>query len=145
METHKIRPIAIGIFRRANDILVFESYDEVKKETFYRPLGGGIEFGEQACDTLVREIKEEIGADITNVVYRATFENIFVCNDTPGHEIVLIFDAEIVDPKFYGQDVIPGFEDNGEPLKVVWKSLDFFQSGQAPLYPDGLLNNLQDH
>ncbi len=142
MKTHKIRPIAIGIIRRDNDILLFESYDEVKKETFYRPLGGGIEFGEQASDTLIREIKEEIKADITNVAYRSTFENIFVCNGTPGHEIVLVYDAEFVDPKFYEQDVIQGFEDNGEPLKVVWKSLEFFQSGQTPLYPDGLLDSL---
>jgi len=41
----QIRPIAICAFLRNNRILVAEGFDPVKDETFYRPLGGGIEFG----------------------------------------------------------------------------------------------------
>jgi hypothetical protein len=42
---NKIRPIAICVFRHKDRILVAEGYDPVKKQTFYRPLGGVIEFG----------------------------------------------------------------------------------------------------
>lgn len=43
-----IRPIALAIPRRGDDLLVFEYHDRSKGETFCRPLGGGIEFGETA-------------------------------------------------------------------------------------------------
>ena len=41
-----IRPIAICVLRRHDEILVIEGRDESRDLTFYRPLGGGIEFGE---------------------------------------------------------------------------------------------------
>jgi len=44
-----IRSIAICVFRHKNHILVAEGYDPVKDEYFYRPLGGGIEFGETSA------------------------------------------------------------------------------------------------
>lgn len=46
MKPQTIRPLAICVFRHAGRILVAEGTDEVKGETFYRPLGGAIEFGE---------------------------------------------------------------------------------------------------
>jgi 8-oxo-dGTP pyrophosphatase MutT (NUDIX family) len=40
--------------------LVAHGHDSVKSEDFYRPLGGGIEFGELSEAALRREIKEEL-------------------------------------------------------------------------------------
>ncbi len=48
MKKNKIRPIALCVFLNNNRILVNEGYDPVKQQTFYRSLGGGIEFGEKA-------------------------------------------------------------------------------------------------
>lgn len=42
----RIRPLAICVFRHQDRILVAEGYDPVKDEHFYRPLGGGNEFGD---------------------------------------------------------------------------------------------------
>ena len=61
---NKIRPLAICIFRKNDRILVAEGYDPVKNEHFYRPLGGGIEFGEYSEQTIRRELMEEIGAEV---------------------------------------------------------------------------------
>ncbi len=144
MNQEKIRPIAISIFRHQNRILVLEAYDHVKKETFYRPLGGGIEFGEHSSTALEREIKEEIGAEICNLSFIGSIENIFECNGKPGHEIVQVYEGEFVDPVFYQRDSFPGFEDDGSEFKVVWKDIKFFEDGQAPLYPTGLLDLLMD-
>ena len=60
MIKNTIRPVAICIFRKEDKILVFEAYDKVDDKIFYRPLGGGIEFGEHSSETVVREIREEI-------------------------------------------------------------------------------------
>lgn len=45
MDKYKeIRPIVLGLCIKDNKLLVGEGYDKVKKQTFYRCLGGGIDF-----------------------------------------------------------------------------------------------------
>ena len=142
---NQIRPLAICVFKNNNRILVFEGYDPVKKETFYRPLGGGIEFGESSLETICRELMEEINADVKvdSLKYLGTLENIFTFNGKPGHEIVLVYDGELSQPRLYDQAVIVGKEANGEDICVAWKNLDEFGEGKSILYPDGLLEMLK--
>ena len=142
MKKNRIRPIALCVFLHNNCILVNEGYDPVKRQTFYRPLGGGIEFGETSVDTVRRELKEELNAEVGEVCYLGTLENIFVFNGTPGHEIVLIYDGALVKSGLYEQAVIVGEEANGEVIRAVWKSLDEFGEGKSILYPTGLLELL---
>jgi len=135
-----IRPIAICLFRHNDKILVLEGYDPSKGETFYRPLGGGIEFGERSIDTIHREIMEEIDAEVKDLVYLGSLENIFTFDGKPGHEIVQVYDGALADPGLYKQAVILGHEvDVEEHFRAMWKSLDEFGPGKAILYPDGLL------
>ena len=51
----EIRPVVLGLAVRNNKLLVSEGFDTVKNETFYRCLGGGIEFLEKSEDALKRE------------------------------------------------------------------------------------------
>jgi len=139
MSQSHIRPIAICVFRHQNRILVFEGYDSVKNEVFYRPLGGGIEFGEHSSETIQREIKEELGAEICDLSFLGSVENIFFLNNKRGHELVQVYDASFVNPEFYGYSSFEAIEANGLKLKVVWKDVKFFEAGKAPLYPTGLL------
>jgi ADP-ribose pyrophosphatase YjhB (NUDIX family) len=138
----KIRPIAIGVFRQADKIFVFEGYDSVKDEVFYRPVGGGVEFGEHSRQALVREMQEEFAADIAKLRHLATLENIFTNDGQPGHEIVFIYEAEFVDRAMVEQAVIMGQEDDGSLFRAVWKPLTDFDNDGPPLYPDGLLELL---
>ena len=143
--SNQIRPLAICIFRDGNRILVGEGYDPVKRETFYRPLGGGIEYGERAEDALRRELREEIGAEAASLQYLFTLENIFTFNGATGHEIVMIFDGALADESLYSQEIIEGREFDGfrhAPLKALWKPIAEF-GAHAPLYPDGLLERLK--
>jgi ADP-ribose pyrophosphatase YjhB (NUDIX family) len=132
-----VRPVAICIFRRHDRLLVFEAYDPVKDEVFYRPLGGQIEFGEYSADTIHRELREEIGAEVTNLRFVAAVENIFTYDGRPGHEIVMVYTGDFVDPAFYARDPILVTEDNGDRLLARWMPLADFDGG-PPLYPDGL-------
>jgi 8-oxo-dGTP pyrophosphatase MutT (NUDIX family) len=102
----QIRPLAICLFSHNDKILVSEEFDPSKDETFYRPLGGGIEFGEHSIDAVRRELMEEIGAEVKELVYLGTLENIYVFNGIPGHEIVQVYDGALVDPGLYEQAVI---------------------------------------
>ena len=105
MYPQQIRPITIYIIRKGDSILVFEGYDHVKDQTFYRPLGGGIEFGETSLDALQREFQEEIDAKLTNLRYFCTLENIFACYGETGHEIVIIYNGEFADKSFYDKNL----------------------------------------
>lgn len=143
MKKNKIRPLAICVFLNRNRILVAEGYDPVKAQTFYRPLGGGIEFGEHSEQTICRELLEEIGAGVSSLNYLGTLENIFVFNGTPGHEIVQVYDGVLKESGLYDQAVIVGQEaDIEESFRAVWMSLDQFGEGKAILYPSGLLEML---
>ena len=56
----EIRPIVLGLAIKNNKILVSEGYDKVKDETFYRCLGGGIEFLEKSEEALKREFMKKL-------------------------------------------------------------------------------------
>jgi len=140
----RIRPLAICVFRHNDRILVAEGYDSVKDEYFYRPLGGGIEFGETSIETVCRELMEEINVevDMESLKYLGTVENIFHFNGTASHEIVLIYDGALKESGLYEQAVIAGKEANGEDIRAVWKNLDEFRDGKSILYPTGLIEML---
>ena len=138
----QIRPLALCVFRDGDRILVFEGFDPLKNQTFYRPLGGGIEFGESSEDAVRREIREEMNAEITDLSFLGTFENIFTFNGIPGHEIVQVYSGRMTDPRYIGQVEMFGHELTGEIIKLVWKRLSEF-GREAPLYPEGLLDLLR--
>jgi 8-oxo-dGTP pyrophosphatase MutT (NUDIX family) len=143
MKKNRIRPLAICVFRHNNCILVAEGFDPVKSEVFYRPLGGGIEFGETSDQTVRRELLEEIGAEVTDLKYLGTLENVYVFNGTPGHEIIQIYDGVLKDPELYRKTEIVGREvDIDDTFRAVWKNIDEFGRGKSILYPTGLLELL---
>ena len=138
MSEEKIRPIAICVCRDGERILVAEGHDSKKGETFYRPLGGTIEFGERGEEAVQREFREEIAADLVEVRYVGMLENIFTYEGRRGHEIVLVYDGRLTDASLYEKEYILG-DELGEPFKAVWMRVDEFGEGKATVYPDGLL------
>lgn len=144
MKPNKIRPLAICVFRHEGNIFAAEGHDPAKGETFYRPLGGRIEFGEHSSHTIARELREEIDAEVTALRYLGTLESIFSFNGKNGHEIVLVYDGAFVDESLYTRTTIEGYEDDDKLLFVAkWLPLDSFRSDDAPpLYPTGLLELL---
>lgn len=143
MKPGQIRPIAICVFRNDGKLLVGEHYDTVKEETFYRPLGGAIEFGELGRECAAREIREEMGAEVRDLTYLDTMENVFTYDGKPGHEIVLVYEGKLVDSHLYKVESVR-CKNDGEEFIAVWKPIRAFRDGVALLYPEGLLE-LLDH
>ncbi len=136
LKENKIRPLAVCIIKHNGKLLSGVGYDRLKNETFYRLLGGGIEFGEKAEETLQREFKEELNTGIENIKYITTLENIFTYEGKKGHEIVFVFEGDLTNKELYQKDNIP-ILDSKEKGKAVWKNISDFKSGKLILYPDG--------
>jgi ADP-ribose pyrophosphatase YjhB (NUDIX family) len=134
-----IRPIVLAVIRRGNALLVFEAHDDVKDETFCRPLGGGIEFGERSTDALAREFVEELGAEIRVNALLGVLENVFTWRDRPGHEITFLYEAEFVDESRYEREEMKILDD---PATARWVDLAEFREGRRILYPEGLIGLL---
>lgn len=142
MSWERIRPVALGIpFRENDEILVARHYDEVADTEFYRPLGGGLEFGEYSDVGVRREFQEELGADVVVKDRIAAFENVFEFRGTAGHEVVFLYEVAFEDDAYYEQDAFEAVEGTGEVFPVRWKPLADFSGDDADvLYPDGVLN-----
>lgn len=148
MNRQRIRPKALCVVETDGEILVTVYDDPNTGERYYRPLGGSIEFGEYSADAVVREFREEIGADLVDIEYLDTLENVFSYGGEPAHELVAIYDGRLGDDSLYERDEIRGYEaETDASFRAIWKPLTEFKAGDDPLYPDGLLELLvgDDH
>jgi 8-oxo-dGTP pyrophosphatase MutT (NUDIX family) len=134
-----IRPIAICLFYNKGKILATVGYDKKTKQKYYRPIGGGIEFGETSQEALVREIIEELNEEVKNLKKLGIIENIFTYCGQAGHEIVFVYDGQFKNKDIYSKKKII-FSDNGEKDEAIWLDLKKIPNKKIPLYPDGLLS-----
>ena len=123
--SNQIRVIAICIFRHGDKILVFEDFEKAEGKPFYRPLGGGVKFGETTQEALKREIREETGLEVTGLKLLTILENLFMLEGKQGHEIVYVYDGQFTDKSTYKKESFEVREES-ETLVAKWRNLDFF-------------------
>ena len=129
----EIRPIALGLAIKNNKLLVSEGFDKVKNETFYRCLGGGIEFLEKSEEALKREFLEEINVDIAVKDFLGISENIFTYQGKNAHELILFYSIEISDENY--QEEYKVIDDHGETI-AKWIDINEFKNKNKILYPE---------
>ncbi|AUT03330.1 NUDIX hydrolase [Nostoc sp. CENA543] len=137
-----IRVIALGLIRDDERIFVSEGYDPVKQSTFYRALGGGVDFGETSLEALKREFQEEIQADLTNIHYLGCIENIFTYDGQPGHEIIQLYQCDFADSRFYQLESLVFSEGENHQHTALWIDISRFKSGELTLVPQEFFNYL---
>lgn len=133
----RIRAIAICLLRHNDQILVSEGVDSAKGDLFCRPLGGGVDFGETSQAAVIREMREELGVEITDVTQLGIFESIFEYEGRLHHEIVFVYDARLVDSALYDRGELEAIEGE-ERFMARWRSLDELRSGKPRLVPEAL-------
>lgn len=128
-----VKAMAVIQRRRDGALLVAEDANP-SRALFHRPLGGHVEFGEYALDTVHREFREEIGQALTGVRLAGVLENIFQWNGATQHEIVFIFTAALADESGYEipEQVI---RDTHGKTRVIWRPPE---TVSPPLYPVGV-------
>ena len=133
----EIRPIVLGLAIKNNKLLVSEGFDKVRNETFYRCLGGGIEFLEKSQEALKREFAEEINIDIIIKDFLGISENIFTCQGKRAHELILFYSIEIPDKNY--QEEYKVIDDHGKTT-AKWIDIDEFKNKNKILYPEEIFN-----
>jgi 8-oxo-dGTP pyrophosphatase MutT (NUDIX family) len=135
----EIRVLALGLVKNGDRIFLSQGYDSGKQQTFYRAMGGGVDFGETSREALQREFYEEIQAEITNIRYLNCIESLFTYNNKPGHEILFIYECDFVDPKFYQIDKLD-FKEGKRKKTALWVDINSFKTGELKLVPEQFLN-----
>ena len=114
-------------------------------EDFYAFPGWHVEFCETNEETLIREFKEEIVADIKVEDLQWVAEAFFPCGETPCHQICLYYTIEITDesiPKdgmFIAKEHIEGrnfdLEFHWIPIEKI-AELEIYPADSAKLLPE---------
>lgn len=135
----EIRPIVLGLAIKDNKLLVGEGFDSVKQQTFYRCLGGGIEFLEKSSYALKREFKEEIGTNIIIKDFLGISENIFTYKGKNAHELVFFYLIDIPTETYQEEyHIIDGNTD----YKAKWIDINEFKNRNKILYPEEVFQYL---
>lgn len=138
------RAKVLGILLDNKRILVEEFYGKHSggEGTYYRPIGGSIEYGEKSADALVREYEEELHVDVIIQQYMGCLENIFLVDEEMGHEIIQLYSVGFKDKADYKREVFEVIE--GDKRAVAkWLSIADFISKQQVIYPTGLVEQLE--
>lgn len=134
-----IRVKALGLHWRAGRLLAAEVLDDSGRIKGVRPLGGTMEFGETAEETVIREFREELGVEVVPRGEPFFLENLFVHEGAAGHEIIILFDVEMPRGAFEAQTRLAFQEDNGVTCFAEWFDVGALDVPGAPaLYPTGL-------
>lgn len=131
--TIKVKAYAVLLDVSRTRHAVWSSRDDTKRPPeFHRLLGGHVEFGESAADAVVREISEELGAELTGVALLGVLESRFTYGGEPGHEVAFVHVGHLP------EHVVPdagGWYDDGGPIRVDWRAVA--TDTATPLYPEG--------
>ncbi len=140
--TGYVRVQAVCLFRHEGLLLAIDDFDPTKGQPFWVPVGGRVEFGESSRQAIVREIREELGGEISGLDLLGVLENLFTFDGEPGHEIIFVYDARFVAASAYDTGSLAGVE-GGKEFTAHWIDPSAPAHGR-PLYPEGLLNLLED-
>ena len=132
------RPVALGLLRVGDELLVFRGYDSSKDQTYYRPLGGTIEFGERSEAAVRRELREELNVTVTSTHLLGVIENVFTANREAGHEIDFIYEVSVTEIDALRAGPIVATEADGSSIDCLWRPISTFTDSE-PLHPPGLL------
>ncbi|MFC4408115.1 NUDIX hydrolase [Haloarchaeobius iranensis] len=137
-----IQTTVLGILERDGEYLL-QRLTDPGEGAFYRPIGGGIEFGEESGAALEREFREELDVEITAGPTLGTIENRFSWDGEPDHELVVLRAAEFADESLYERETFSGVDNGGAvEYDAGWFDLESVQDGPEPLYPEGLVTLL---
>jgi ADP-ribose pyrophosphatase YjhB (NUDIX family) len=131
-----------AVIRRGHEVLLSFAIEPGTGMRFGRLLGGSIEFGERAEDTVRREIHEEIGVELAALSPLGVVEDVCDWGGRQHHEITFVFLATFAEAEMYEREAFAVNEDVCDG-PAVWVPLVRLTSGAIPMYPPELVTLLR--
>jgi ADP-ribose pyrophosphatase YjhB (NUDIX family) len=147
-----VDPVALGVALRhpdertrgddatTDELLVSRlgPFPEDDEAVFFRPPGGGVEFGETTTEAVVREFDEELDATVRIEGFAGVVENRFAFAGEHHHEHCFVYLVAFADDARYEMASMHGVEDDGDvTYETEWATLDDLEPREEPLYPEG--------
>ncbi len=124
----------VGAICVQNGLVLLQKPDD---DPGYSLPGGHVAFGEETRDTLKRELKEEIGADISVGALRWVAEIFFPWDNRPCHQICLYYDVTLTDDRTPRAGVFPAAEQIAGRRFTLWFHwIPLASLPDLPLYPE---------
>lgn len=136
-----IRPMVLTLVQRNHEILVFRGQHLVNGQPHYRPLGGGLDFGEYSKDAVAREMMEEINIPLKNIEFLEVIESLFTSFEgIPRHHVIFLYRAEFANEADYKTEKFEIIEEYfTERVFAEWMPIEPFKSGAITLHPKPML------
>ena len=116
---HKLNFRVSAIFRNGNKILVHHGLTD----NHYTLPGGRVKEGETTEDAIKREMKEEIGQEVSVIKPVSFIENMFTDNNIKFHELLVTYELQFKNKNVYDMQEIPVIEKNKD-FDYKWMSID---------------------
>ena len=129
VEDYKLNVRAAGLIIHNGKILAHRNINS----NHYALIGGRVEIGENSVDTIIREIKEELGKDVEITGYVATIENFFNVDGLKYHEILFVHKVEFIDENDKKIEYTMKNIEGKDYLRYEW--LDLEKIDEYPILP----------
>ncbi len=133
-QNKRIAVKVICIIEHDGRLLLDKGYDKIKNETFFRIIGGSVNFGEKAEEALRREMREELNSEIENLQFLKVIENIFIYEGEKGHEIAFLYKGDLSNKEIYKKDFVHVLDDV-EGLPAEWVPISDILEEKIIFYP----------
>jgi ADP-ribose pyrophosphatase YjhB (NUDIX family) len=134
---------SLCIVKQGSKLLVSRDFDSVKKDYYFRPLGGSIDFRERSDVTVKREFMEELGVRLTNLKFLGVIENILTMEGNDYHEIDFIYEGDMKEEGIYNMQNIE-FLEGGKNALAMWVEYSEFTSGKLRLVPEEIFKYINN-
>ncbi len=132
----KVRVRVCGLLRQGDQILLIRHHSLGPKNYLWLPPGGGVEFGESAEQTLIREFKEETNLTVTIDRFLFVFELI----NKSHHAVELFYEVKHIDGEMeLGKD--PEFSDD----RQIIEDIRFMPASEIDNMDPSILHNIFTH
>lgn len=135
-ENERFNVRSAAIIRHQDNYLISKRNDK----DYYSILGGRINFGEDSKAAVLREIREEIGWDLSDAKLVRIIENFFSYSDgTKFHEYLFVYLINVSEEYFKKGDFINLENPN---MHMLWyKKEDYLKLNIKPLVIKGVLES----
>lgn len=140
MAEQRINAVALGVVLKDRHVLLQRLSPRLIESRPFHPIGGFIEFGEQAADAVVREYREELGRRVDVLRLLTHYEHLAEFDARSIHEISLIFELRFAaDDEPDDLSPLPLYEQDARPDEqhdeAEWVPLETIERREVEVYP----------